>query len=88
MLKPGDMIEWTYKSNSKVVVTEEEIWSTPLERWVPIGGDMVHLLISITGDTIVWLNSKGLFHARVDDTLARLLGEARRRVVPREHVVV
>ena len=67
-MKPGDLIEWTYKSNGQPVIVGEELWSTPLKRWVPIGGEQVHLLISITDETIVWLNDKGLFHARVDDT--------------------
>ena len=83
-MKPGDLIEWVYKSNREVVVSGEELWSTPLERWVPIGSEQVHLLISITDETIVWLNSKGLFHARVDDTEEAFGEVADVGVVPRK----
>ena len=71
-LAPGDMIEWTYKWNGELILSGWMLWSTPLQRWVPIGSEQVHLLISITQDTIVWLNDKGLFHACVGDTTSYL----------------
>ncbi len=81
-MKPGDLIEWVYKSNREVVVSGEELWSTPLERWVPIGSEQVHLLISITDETIVWLNDKGLFHAHVNDAARGLALPLLIQVVP------
>ena len=65
-MKPGDMIEWVYKRNNEVVPFDTKIWSSPMNLWVPIG--KASLLISITDETYTWLNDKGLFHARVDDT--------------------
>ena len=70
-MNPGDFIEWTYESDGNLVVESEVLWSTPMHRFVPIGC-VNNLLISIhdEGDKkiITWLNDKGLFHARVDDT--------------------
>jgi hypothetical protein len=68
-VKPGDLIEWTYRYTGGSVVAGETMWSTPLDRWVPVGGDLFHMLVAITSDTITWLNSRGLFHALLDDDI-------------------
>jgi hypothetical protein len=61
--EPGDLIEWVYGRNSQPVDENEELWSTPMKRYIPIG---VHpaVLISITDESYIWLSPKGLFHAR------------------------
>jgi hypothetical protein len=66
-MKPGDLIEWVYKSDPQPVDEDVELWSTPMQRWIPIG---IHpaVLISITDEFYTWLTLEGLFHARVDDT--------------------
>jgi len=69
-MKPGDFIEWVYKNNMALVVSDEELWSTPMQAWVPVGSSMLHLLVSITDEHISWFNENGFFHARVDDTIA------------------
>jgi hypothetical protein len=69
---PGDMFEWVYVYNSSPVVPKEQLWSTPLQRWVPIGGRN-NLLIAITDEIIMWLSDKGLFSARADDRVPLLL---------------
>jgi hypothetical protein len=68
-MKPGDLIEWVYQYNSHIVYNSEQIWSTPMNRWIPIG---VHpmMLISITDEFYTWLTPKGLFSVRVNDTRA------------------
>jgi len=66
-MKPGDLIEWAYRSNDKIVFPNEELWSTPMQAYVPIGSNMLHLLVSITDEHIYWFNEKGFFHARVND---------------------
>jgi len=80
-MKPGDFIEWTYKSNNSLVPPGETLWSTLERRWVPIG--LTSLLVWITDEEYAWLTPKGLFHARRDDTqvIARL--DSRFPVVPR-----
>ena len=70
-IKPGDIIEWTYKKTGHLVVEDEMLWSTLVESWCQIGSDLVHTCIACDGETITWLNSKGLFHARVDDIWVR-----------------
>lgn len=64
---PGDLIEWVYKSSHMVVDKDEEMWSTLMHDWVPIGSGLVHTLISIDNEQITWMNEEGLFHARTDD---------------------
>lgn len=67
-MKPGDMIEWVHKASAKLVDKDETLWSTVEGRYVPIGSETVHFLVSIDDETFSWLNEKGLFHALVDDT--------------------
>jgi len=67
-MKPGDMIEWTHKTSGVLVRKDETLWSSTEERFVPICNEMVHFLVSIDDKTYSWLNEKGLFHARVDDS--------------------
>ena len=67
-MKPGDMIEWTYKHSGELVHKDEILWSSVMERFVPVGSEMFHFLVSINDETFSWLNEKGLFHACVGDT--------------------
>lgn len=82
-MKPGDMIEWTYKTSGVLVHKDETFWSSAERRYVPIGGEMVHLLVSVNDETYSWINEKGLFHARVDDSAWCDPRSSPRRVVPR-----
>jgi len=82
-MKPGDLIEWVYRSDDKIVSSGEELWSTPMVQWVPIGSSMLHLLVSITDEHISWFNEKGFFHARVDDTHGALRVRMDGLVLPR-----
>jgi len=65
-MKPGDLIKWVYKRGSRPVRKDAELWSTPMNCWVPIGVQPV-ILISITDEFYIWLTPDGLFHARVSD---------------------
>jgi hypothetical protein len=82
-MKSGDMIEWMYKFSGMLVHKDEILWSNADGRYVPIGGEMVHFLVSVNDETYSWLNEKGLFHARVDDTEAVVAGVRVGVVVPR-----
>jgi len=82
-MKPGDLIEWAYKGNNELVVSDEELWSSPMQAWVPIGSNMLHLLVSITDEHISWFNEKGFFHARVDDTCSGFGSRRLWSVLPR-----
>lgn len=66
-MNPGDLIEWRYRKMGKLVDAYDTVWSTVLQRYVPIGSKMVHLLISIDDSTLVWLNDMGLFQAKRSD---------------------
>ena len=67
-VKPGDLIEWVYRHDETCrVIADEAMWSTPLQCYVPIGSRHVHLLVSIDDTTMMWLNTMGLFHAKVSD---------------------
>lgn len=80
---PGDLIEWFYESSREVVDRSEELWSSLLKQWVPIGSSHVHTLVSIDKEQISWLNEKGLFHARVDDVYIAPSPQNLVTVVPR-----
>ncbi len=82
-MKPGDMIEWVHKRSGHLVHEDETLWSAVERRFVPIGSEMVHFLVSINEETYSWLNEKGLFHARVDDSRSMARRCSRRSVVPR-----
>lgn len=66
-MEPGDMIEWVYKFSGELVHKDETLWSSVMERFVPVGSKMAHLLVLVNDETFSWLNEKGLFHARMDD---------------------
>lgn len=78
----GEIIEWVYKYTGDVVVINEHIWSTTMKQRVPIGSGLTHVLISIDNERICWLNAKGCFHARVDDTVADRAPVKWRKVFP------
>ena len=82
-MKPGDMIEWVYKNSNQRVYHNEQLWSSTMCCYVPIGE--LSLLVSITDEIYVWLNPNtiGLFHARVDDSSAPMFRGVRLRVSPR-----
>ncbi len=82
-IKPGDIIEWVYKSDDSAVAVNEEVWSSINKCWCCIGSTSVHLCVAVFDETIVWINDKGLFHARVDESGHPLWCVRHRRVVPR-----
>jgi len=70
MIKPGDMIEWAYKSDNVVVTHNEQCYSSTMKQWIPIGGEMI--VVSVVDSAIYFLRKEGLFHARVDEIWAAL----------------
>ena len=82
-MKPGDMIEWVHKFSGHLVHEDETLWSSTEERFVPIGSEMFHFLVSINDETFSWLNEKGLFHACVGDTDPSVFFSRPGPVVPR-----
>jgi plastocyanin len=82
-IRPGDLIEWVYESDSHQPVFEDEMhWSTPMNRWIPIGVQPA-ILISITDEFYFWLTFEGMYNARVDDTLKATAITGSLTVVPR-----
>ena len=82
-MNPGDLFDWAYKYNNERVRENEQLWSSTMNQWVPIGGPEPMLCIGITDEMIVWLSASGLFHARVDDTSSRRFMANPQEVVPR-----
>ena len=82
-MKSGDMIEWMYKFSGELVHKDETLWSSVMERFVPVGSEMVHFLVSVNDETYSWINENGLFHARVDDAERRAGVSAGSGIVPR-----
>jgi hypothetical protein len=83
MIKPGDIVEWAHKETGDPVVKDEELWSSVTKSWCLIGSGLVHTCIACDGETITWLNSKGLFFARVDDASIVALSSAKGMIIPR-----
>jgi len=48
--KPGDLIEWVYMHNHKLVVGDEKLWSKIDNDWIPIGSKYIHMCISVDDD--------------------------------------
>ena len=81
-LKPGNLFDWVIEYNNKRVRLDEELWSSLMNRWIPIGGPEPMLCIGITDEGIVWLSVKGLFSASIKDGGEGWLMSSRWRVVP------
>lgn len=77
---PGDQIEWFYADNDERVQPGELLWSSIDEKYVPIGSSLVHTLISIEDDDMIFMNPRGIFKARTNDN-HYLLGEVEHPVV-------
>jgi hypothetical protein len=76
-MKPGDLIEWVYVSHESQnrhaldvldVVIDNEIWSVPMQAWIPIRG--VALLVGLAEGNMTWVSSVGLFHAQIHDEVS------------------
>ena len=80
-MKPGDFIEWVYKSDRSAIAPDELLYSSPMKKWVPISG--LALLIGNADGILTWVSDKGLFHASVDDTCGKSVWKAAGQVVPR-----
>lgn len=81
-MKLGDRIEWTYKRNGRLVTGREQLWSTIMNCYVPIGSSLIHTLVSIDDEQITWVNEEGCFHARVDDKRWKIDAGPASSVVP------
>ena len=68
VMDKGDVIVWSYCDRRREVVGESEtVWSTTENRFVPIGGALIHFLTSVEGIKISWMNALGHFSALVND---------------------
>lgn len=83
-MNPGDIIEWVYKSSCNAVDCNERLWSSTMERCVPIGSELTHTLVSIVKEQICWLNERGLFTARANDVFGRPIRGSCSVVFPRK----
>lgn len=85
---PGDLIEWVYDGTDIPVACNEEVYSSTMKTYVPVGSDMVHMLMHRDGETYYWLNQMGLFYAGEDDLYTRLLNDSYEKVALRVRVVL
>ena len=81
-MKPGDLIEWIYDYNLSPADEREMLWSTVEMRYVPIGCELVHMLISCDNMTYSWLNGRGIFCASVNDTKVPMQVMGASNVIP------
>lgn len=77
----GQVFEFVYAASSISVNCNEKLWSSIENRWIRCSG--IHILVSKKNDVVVFMNSKGCFHARVDDVGGRQVGFSGRQLLPR-----
>lgn len=65
---PGDIIEWIYEGTHMKVGQNATLWSSKMKYWAMVGSQHTHVLVSINGEQITWMNDHGLFVARRGDT--------------------
>lgn len=63
-MKPGDIIEWVYVTDKKIVDHDEWCYSSMKDK-IQIGGRM--LLISIVDNHISFLRKEGMFHTTINE---------------------
>lgn len=80
--KPGDLFRWHYDFDDAPCYETDQLYSTPMKRWVTISG--TNLLISLTQTDIWWLNTNRFIHARVDDTATNIERSGGDRTHPRK----
>ena len=68
-IKPGDLIEWIYTREKRLVIADETLWSRIENSYVPIGSNLVHICVAVDDEAYSWLNEKGLFHACKHDCI-------------------
>lgn len=81
---PGDLIEWVYEYDDQIVIEDEDVWSTTMQRYVSIGSKFIHVLISIDDEHMSWMNVEGLFHVDVNDGYREQRWRGRRQVTVRK----
>lgn len=81
---PGDLIGWVYRNSNNLVNNYERLWLTMTQSWAPIGSSLTHVLVSIDGEQISWLNEDGLFNVRVGEIYLTTSTASYAAVVPRK----
>ena len=64
-MKPGDLIEWRYQYSKQRIDTNEMLWSSIMQKWIPMG--IVSTFLHQDNEIYFWINSKGCFSAHVND---------------------
>lgn len=79
----GNLIKWMYVRRHVVEpVDDDYMYSTTMKEFVPIGTNHVHLIIRNDGETYTWMNSFGIFHAHVNDSLPLYPFSDGRKIIP------
>lgn len=65
-IKPGDFVDWIYRTSRQLVSENEEIWSSTMMSFVPVGKSIIHIVVDIDDNEITWINGKGLFSSKID----------------------
>lgn len=62
-IKPGDLFVWAYEILQDAVDHDENLYSRPMQKWIPGGGVCLCLGISKTTLVIHWISHSGIFYA-------------------------
>lgn len=69
-LIPGEIIKFVYLTpggNDKDVHDKELLWSSRMERWIPIGSNLTHVILSVDKHELFIQNEKGTWTLSSDD---------------------
>lgn len=80
-MKQGDTIEWVYKHSNRPVEKSEMIWSSTMERYVPVYGKAT--FVAMHEDIIIWHSNHGLLHAKIDDDISVIKSASGVKVAPK-----
>jgi hypothetical protein len=77
-MKPGDWIEFVLKHYFTPVRREEQLWSTLMNKWIPIYGNF--LLISDNDKSIIFMQNGTIYQIHKNDTHLFVKGKTRNPV--------
>jgi hypothetical protein len=77
-MKPGDLVEWRFIDTRAPVTSGHDMWSSVMQRYVPIGG--INLIVSYKDGFFSFINAASASVLQACDADGGVLRPAGRRV--------
>jgi hypothetical protein len=62
-IKPGDLFVWAYEISQNIIDHDDNLYSRPMQKWIPGGGVCLCTGIDKTTLIIHWISHSGIFYA-------------------------